>query len=65
MLFFDLLFDFLEARGLSAKFICNYYNLMLPVFGRKSKFIKMAAVLIGLQDIWLEVFKIMNVFYEE
>lgn len=26
---------------------------------------KMAAILIGLEQMWIEVFKIMNAFYEE
>lgn len=28
-------------------------------------FMKMAAILIGFEEIWIDIFKVMNVFYEE
>lgn len=65
MLFFDLLLDFSSSRNIPTKYISEYHDLMLPMIGSNTMFMKMAAILIGLEQIWIEVFKIMNVFYEE
>lgn len=65
MMFLDLLQDFAISRGLSVKFVLQYYELMLPAVGGQQnlKFANMASILLGFEDIWVEIFKIVSVFY--
>jgi hypothetical protein len=51
MMFLDLLMDFAEARGVSVRFISQYYHLMAPILGslEKVSFSKMAAILLGFE----------------
>ncbi len=73
MFFLDLLIDFCEKNGLKLKFLSVYYQIINQFFGgqikqqKKNKnekvektitFTKMSSILVGFEEIWVELFKI-------
>ena len=68
MLMIDLLSDFCELKGLSCKYLGKYYRIISEFFISDVKnnknnaniitFSKMASILIGYEDIWIQIFKI-------
>jgi hypothetical protein len=64
----DLLTDFAELKGLPVKFVPRYMEILSPLFdfnvNKNVPFQKMASILIGLEDIWILIFRICNTFYE-
>ena len=67
MLMLDLLSDFCEEKGLPLKYLGRYYRIISEFFTGEAKnkknersisFSKMVSILIGYEDIWVQIFKI-------
>jgi hypothetical protein len=64
----DLLSDFCDQKGLSCKYLGKYYRIVSEFFINDAKnnknntngitFSKMASILIGYEDVWIQIFKI-------
>ena len=72
MLFLDLLTDFCELKGVEVRYLERSYEIVNKFFLIDSKsgksvagFSKMAAILIGYEDIWVELFSICKILSSE
>lgn len=66
MLMLDLLSDFCEEKGLPLKYLGRFYRIIGEFFTGEVKnkkngsisFSKMVSIMIGYEDIWVQIFKI-------
>jgi hypothetical protein len=70
MLFLDLLSDFCEERGLALRYLGKFYRIISQFFSvevkdnkknkveRAATFPKMASILLGYEEIWVQIFKV-------
>jgi hypothetical protein len=70
MLLMDLVADFAEQKGLPSKELPTYVRVLGMLAEGRGKegamqFSKIASLLIGLEDIWVAIFKVFNAFSEE